>query len=186
MPAPSKLFESAFRELIDTLESQPFPYCLLGGLALGLWAAPRATQDLDILAAVREQQRSQLIGALEGKGFEFDRQWAEDNPMIRTWHLRFRRGMIPVDLLLPRDVHDREVLERRRRLKLHELSLWVITPEDLVLHKLKAGRPRDFEDAVSVLVRQKTSLDLAYLNNWAQRLGITEELGYCLDQSTEP
>jgi len=179
----SASFESAFHELIGTLEALPFPYCLLGALALGAWGTPRTTQDLDALIQVRDQDRARLIEALTAKQFHLDRDWADQNPLVQSWHLRLHRGPIPVDLLLPRDEHDHTVLQRRHRLSLGALPLWVITPEDLILHKLKVGRPRDFEDVLSVLQRQGAALDRRYLDKWARSLGITEELAYCVDQS---
>jgi hypothetical protein len=179
---PLPPFESAFKELIQTLEALPFPYCILGALALGIWGAPRTTQYLDVLVAVDEPDRTRLAQAFQDRQFLLDHRWAEDNPMIRAWHLRLQRGPIPVDLLLPRDPHDQMVLTRRQRQVLDQLSFWVISPEDFILHKLKTGRPRDFEDVLSVIIHQGPRLDLAYLRSWAERLGITEELTYCLEQ----
>jgi hypothetical protein len=49
--------------------------------------------------------------------------------------------------------------------------------------KLKAGRPYDFGDVVTVIVRQGDTLDLEYMFRWARRLGIGEELAYVVDQS---
>jgi hypothetical protein len=58
---------------------------------------------------------------------------------------------------------------------------WVASPEDLILQKLKVGRPRDFEDAATVLARQHRQIDLEYLYLWAERLGIVGELNYIRD-----
>jgi hypothetical protein len=185
MPDPANPFDSAFRTLIEILEALPFPYCLIGGLALGVWSAPRTTQDLDVLVAATGVRRQELIAALERRGLEMDRRWAEENPLLRDVQLRARHGAIPVDLLMPRDQYDETVLERRQRMRFHEMSLWVISPEDLILQKLRAGRPRDFEDALGVLVRQGSKLDSAYLREWAQKIGIREELGYCFEKAAE-
>ena len=46
--------------------------------------------------------------------------------------------------------------------------------------KLKVGRPRDFEDALSVLERSGKSLDRRYLQRWAERTGVAAELKYIL------
>ena len=40
------------------------------------------------------------------------------------------------------------------------------TAEDLVIHKLFAGRARDLEDAVGVIRRQSDTLDWAYIHRW--------------------
>lgn len=42
------------------------------------------------------------------------------------------------------------------------------TAEDLILHKLFAGRPRDVEDIRGVVARKHDSLDWTYLERWAQ------------------
>jgi hypothetical protein len=52
--------------------------------------------------------------------------------------------------------------------------------EDFVLQKLKVGRPRDFEDAVSVIERFRERLDRRYLERWAGRLGVLAELDYVM------
>ena len=57
---------------------------------------------------------------------------------------------------------------------------WVVSPEDFILQKLKVGRPRDFEDALSVLERSGKTLDRRYLERWAIRIGISAELDYVL------
>src|SRR4030065_361208 len=55
---------------------------------------------------------------------------------------------ISIDVMLPRDEHDRESLKRRKRKKIGNKMVYIIAPEDFVLQKLKVGRPRDFEDSV--------------------------------------
>lgn len=177
-PTSSSLEEALFA-LLQALDPLAVPYCVIGALAVGMWGRPRATTDLDILIAVAEQDRPRLLTTLEQQGFLYDRPWAEANPMIRQTPLRFRRGGIPADLLLPRNAHDDSVLQRRRQQPLGTRSLSVIAPEDLILYKLRAGRPRDFEDALSVLQHQRDQLDGKYLETWARRIGVVDELSYC-------
>jgi hypothetical protein len=130
--------------------------------------------------------RAQLLLALGAHGFTEDTQWADHNPMIRDYHVRLQRGAIPVDLMLPKDNHDQACLTRRRQYELDNLSLWIISPEDLVIHKLKAGRAQDFIDVLSVLQRQAASLDRTYVTDWVKRLGIWEEWQYVQSQTDHP
>lgn len=69
--------------------------------------------------------------------------------MIKEHHIRLHHRAVPADLMLPKDDHDQACLARRRQYKLGKLSLWIISPEDFVLHKLKAGRAHDFIDVLS-------------------------------------
>lgn len=68
--------------------------------------------------------------------------------------------------------------KRKKRLK--GRYYWVVAPEDFILQKLKVGRPRDFEDVLSVLERSGKGLDQGYLEKWSEWLGITAELDYVL------
>ncbi|RMH34850.1 MAG: hypothetical protein D6690_09835 [Nitrospirae bacterium] len=156
---------------------------MIGALAVGAWGQPRATYDLDFMVLLEGTHRLSLISALSDLGFVIDMHWAENNPIIRDWHLRFRKGRLPLDVLLPRDAHDESVIARRRKRKLGNRWIWIMSPEDVILHKLKVGRPRDFEDALSVMVRQGQRLDWSYLDLWAGRLGIMEELSYLMEKN---
>ncbi|MDH5640617.1 MAG: hypothetical protein OEY28_04940 [Nitrospira sp.] len=179
-------FEEAFEDLFRTLNQLPFPYCLMGALDLGAWGTPRATHDLDAMIAIGRTDRPQLLESLRVFRFTEDTLWADHNPMIKEFHVRLQRGAIPVDLMLPKDNHDQTCLARRRQYELDNLSLWIISPEDLVIHKLKAGRAQDFIDVLSVLQRQATSLNRDDITDWAKRLGIWEEWQYIQNQGENP
>jgi hypothetical protein len=86
----------------------------------------------------------------------------------------------PLGPAIPRDDHDRQAFRRRRRRRWEQHSYWFVSAEDLVLQKLKVGRPRDFEDAAGVIQRTGPALDAAYLRRWASRLGIAAEFEYML------
>lgn len=87
----------------------------------------------------------------------------------------------PLDIIYAADQHEREAVQRTRTVMLHGLSLPVVGPEDLILLKLKAGRPTDFDDVISVVKNPRLQLDLAYLWNWTDRLGLQGELHYVLE-----
>ncbi len=78
------------------------------------------------------------------------------------------------------DQHQEEAFHRRRSLVVAGRSVWFVSPEDLIVMKLKAGRPHDFEDAVSVLSAQKGKLDEKYMADWAWRMGVYDEFTYIL------
>jgi hypothetical protein len=50
----------------------------------------------------------------------------------------------------------------------------------LILLKLSAGRPRDFDDVMGIVGNAGASLDLDYLWSWAERVGLQSELHYVL------
>lgn len=157
---------------------------IIGAMAVAVWGTPRGTADLDF-AVLTDPKRLDAIGEeAERQGFVIDRQWLEWNPLQRGIQIRLKSGDLLIDVARPRDQHDVEALHRRRALQVEGRNVWFVSPEDLIVMKLKAGRPRDFEDSISVLVRQKGKLDDAYIADWAWRLGVYDELAYILRGGT--
>ena len=168
------------KAFLRALQADSPPYCLIGALALGAWGRARATDDLDFLMAINDDVVDNMLRVLEPHGFTVDTRWADQNPLLKGQVMRLRHTVYPVDLISPRDAHDREALVRRVYVSLGDLSVWVTSAEDLILLKLKASRDYDFGDARSVVGRQRDTLDLDYLWSWADRLGLQGELHYVL------
>ncbi|MBI2091342.1 MAG: hypothetical protein HYT78_21820 [Deltaproteobacteria bacterium] len=170
----------ALSHVVGCFRRARVPYVLIGAWALAVWGRPRTTLDLDFLVLVDEKGLDRLGALMTRAGMEFDETWLEWNPMLRGDQIRFRRRGFTVDLMRPRDVHDREVFRRRKRKRLEGRSYWVVSAEDFILQKLKVGRPRDFEDASSVVKRMGGHLNRKYLERWARRLGVIGELDYVM------
>lgn len=135
---------------------------------------------MDFLVLVDERNLARLGERMAKAGMALDDTWIKWNPMLRGSQLRFQFQGITVDVMRPRDAHDQKLFRRKRRKRIDERYCWVVSPEDLILQKLKVGRPRDFEDALSVLERSGKALDRRYLRRWAARIGISAELRYIL------
>ncbi len=177
--APDEL-RRALVELVAFLESRRIPYMIVGAMAVAVWGRPRATVDIDVTLRIDRDDLESLAAHAESSGFRLDRQWLEWNPSLRGHQIRLARGGLTMDAMRPRDAHEEGAFARRREIPAEGRTLWFVAPDDLILMKLKAGRPRDFEDAVTVLVAQRRSLDETYLADWAARLGISGELTYLL------
>jgi hypothetical protein len=135
---------------------------------------------VDFLVLVDEQELSRVSDRVIDAGFELDETWLHWNPLLRGAQLRFQFRGTTVDLLRPRDAHDQQVFRRKRRKRMNAHYYWFVSREDLIIQKLKVGRPRDFEDALSVLERSGNNLDKRYLQRWAGRTGVSAELKYIL------
>jgi hypothetical protein len=74
------------------------------------------------------------------------------------------------------------VYDRRRQFGSDVGPLWVVSPEDLLLLKLLADRPRDRADIADLLL-VAGPLDMPYVRAWANRLGLDERLERALEDS---
>lgn len=171
----------ALISIVEFFQRHRIPYALIGAMALNIYGRPRTTLDIDFLILLDEPGFSNIKDRASTENFRIDEEWAKWNPMITKSQTRFIVKNISVDVMLPRDEHDKESLKRRKRKRIGRKMLYIIAPEDFILQKLKVGRPRDFEGAVTVLERLSGDLDIPYMKRWANRLGIYEELNYILN-----
>lgn len=126
-------------------------WTLVGALAANRYrATPRFTTDVDTMAMFAPE----LLDRLEQEGFEVTVVAdAGEGPHL----LRCHRGSAAIDILIPVVEYQREALRRA--------SDHVLTPEDVIIHKLIAGRPRDLDDIRSIL-EAGVELDRSYLDHW--------------------
>lgn len=85
-------------------------------------------------------------------------------------------------LFLAERPFQRELLNRRRLTETPDGNCWLASPEDLILFKLLASRPRDLLDVQDVLFTQ-CQLDEDYMRTWAAELGVEDKLQDALSQS---
>jgi hypothetical protein len=145
------------------------PYAVGGALALGAWGAPRATIDVDVSVFVTEHELEPLFDALERGGVMIDRaNAARLVPQIGMFKGRF--GKMYVDVFVATHSQYDEMKQRRvaRALPTGE-TVWFLSAEDLVLHKLIFGRDKDEADLARLLAVQQ-KLDLGYVRRWLTRM----------------
>ncbi len=65
-----------------------------------------------------------------------------------------------------------DFLERCRRVEMVGLDVPVISPEDLIVSKVLAGRPKDLEDLRGILRERRESLDLEQIR---ETIGLLEQ-----------
>lgn len=89
---------------------------------------------------------------------------------------------IDVDVFLAETDFQTNVLNNRVLVDLDGKPIWVVKPEDLLLLKLLASRPRDLIDVADIIFIQG-KLDETYLHDWANRLNIDDRLKKALSTS---
>jgi hypothetical protein len=170
---PPEAVLATLRELWQVLERLGLPSALMGGLALSFWKHPRFTRDVDILVALGDTHVATLMGHLIAAGFRAKRA----DPIVRLADAEFLQVLyepagsfleVQADLLLARNEYQRHAVERRVPAAPAELGfdLRVLACEDLILHKLLAGRVIDLADAAAILRANRGAIDLTYLLRW--------------------
>lgn len=170
-----------FRDFVELFERLGIPYALIGGLAVSVHGIPRPTHDLDFTIALDRGRIIELFDAAIQLGYtvseEFARGWVDQvggMPLVRVrqW---LRGRSVDIDIFLAETRLQESLLARRSRLEVDGVPAWVVSPEDLILLKLIASRPRDIGDVMDILMAQG-QLDEEYLRRWATELGLLDAL----------
>ncbi|NOY92471.1 MAG: hypothetical protein GXP55_14860 [Deltaproteobacteria bacterium] len=125
-------------------------YALLGGYAVGYYAVPRATKDLDILVSRSANNLERLAEALQrfGAPSKVTRAALTLGPSEILY-----MGVPPVriDILASADGIDTDAtLSRARRVHVGELPVFIVALADLMANKAAAGRPQDLADVAAL------------------------------------
>lgn len=177
----------ALRDFVVLFEGMSIPYVVMGGIAVRIYGVPRPTHDIDFTLALDRNRLPAFYEAVRTLGYTVPEKYATgwvDNvagmPLVKVRLYLEGRG-IDIDIFLAESRFQEQLLVRRRREQLDDLSVWFVSPEDLILLKLLARRPRDLADIGDILFTQG-QLDESHMRHWAQELGILVELLKVLDQ----
>jgi hypothetical protein len=163
------------------LESAGVKYLLTGSFASSIQGEPRLTHDVDLVVAMSDDAVRALI-----KAFPPPRYYLDEKAAIQAVHARRMFNLLDTDegdkvdfWMLTGEPFDRSRMERRQQIEAFGMHLWVSSPEDTILMKLKwaaqsGGSERQFRDAKRVYELQKGGLDSEYLEKWADTLGVTD------------
>ena len=141
-----------------------------------------ANSDIDILADVKPAQVIPLLNALQGSFYVDEHAVREAIDRQQSFNAIHFDSVFKVDIFIPKsDDFSRKQIERRELRKLApdgEQMIYVATAEDTLLAKLRwydsGGRVSNnqWTDVVGIIGASATSLDLDYLREWAETLGL--------------
>jgi hypothetical protein len=92
--------------------------------------------------------------------------------------------------LLRDNAFERAAFARRITVDLFNVLAWIATAEDVILHKFYWNQItpslRQLQHAAGVYAIQVDSLDIPYLQRWAESIGVQQELESLLSGKLKP
>lgn len=181
---PNKIsvpFLSALKELASWLKSTRVPGMVIGGVAASLLGRPRVTQDIDVIVWIDFNKWKDFLKAGKKHGFNpriknfFE--FAREN---RVFLIRHSPSGIDVDISLGALPFEEEAIRRAVEKRIKGIRIYLPTPEDLIIMKAVAHRPRDLADIESILDAHP-DLDLKRVRRWVKEFAKSLEMPEILD-----
>lgn len=165
---PDSFYEplAAVQRLLNQFSEQGI---IIGGIAASLLGEPRATADIDAVIVLSLEDLPLLITAAKHEGLiprlTDAETFARRNRVLLLSHII---SGINVDIslgLLPFEI---EAAERGQIYKAGSLEVRLATPEDLIIQKAIAHRPKDLTDIAGIISNHPT-LDWQRIEAWLQQ-----------------
>jgi hypothetical protein len=160
------MFEALLERIAAALDSSNLPYMVIGGQAVLVYGEPRLTKDIDITLGVDTDRHEQVVAV--AATVDLKPLVADVGQFVRETHvlpLIHEDSAIRVDLVFSFSRYEQEAIQRASPILVGHTSVRFASLEDIVIHKIIAGRPRDLEDVRSILLKNPR-FDRAYVETW--------------------
>ena len=184
----------ALTPLIDVLERLGVAWYVGGSVASTVHGRFRATNDVDVIADLREEHASPLRAALEAEHYIDEESICDAVRHESSFNLVHYGTGLKIDVFIAADT-EYEAGVRARRVSepigdgANARRLWIASAEDTILAKLDWYRrggetsQRQWGDVRGVIELRGRELDVGYLRRWAPVLGVGELLEEALMNS---
>ena len=160
------MFEKLLSKIGLCLDNHSLPYMIIGGQAVLLYGEPRLTRDIDITLGVDTNCLDRLLSAVQElslKPLPEDIQTFVKETMVLP-ALDEHAG-IRVDFIFSYTPFETNAIKRAKTVMILGQKVAFASPEDLIIHKIFAGRPRDLED-VRIILMKNPDIDKSYIRKW--------------------
>jgi predicted nucleotidyltransferase len=159
-----------FRETIESLQRLLQKYenrgVIIGGIAVGFLGKPRFTADVDAIFLLSIDDIPQFLEFAHEESIvpriQNAKEFARKNRILLLKHsitdtdIDISLGILPFE---------EEMVERGSIKSVANLSVRLPTPEDLIIMKAIAQRPKDFDD-IRTIVEKYPVLDVERIKQW--------------------
>lgn len=162
-------FESPLAALQRLLRQFANQGVIIGGVAVSILAEPRYTADADAVILLNAEDLPRLLAVAKQEGFtpriENAEQFARRNRVLLLQHTE---SAVNVDISLGVLPFEVEMVERATLYQAGSLELPLPTPEDLIVMKAVAHRPKDMLDIEAIIARYP-KLDRKRIQFWIEQ-----------------
>lgn len=173
------MFQELLKEISQAFNVSSIPYMVIGGQAVLLYGEPRLTKDIDITLGVDTDsfyKIEKLVSKLGLKILTKDCEAFVKRTMVLP--AADKNSGIRIDLIFSFSPYERQAITRANKIMFDDVPINFASLEDVIIHKIIAGRPRDIEDVKSIILKNP-KYDEGYITRWLGEFDASLDGGYC-------
>jgi len=156
------------------LEEANIPYMLTGSFAANFYAVPRMTRDIDIVIEIFKVDAEKLFQSFKNDFYIESESITDAIKYQGMFNIIHNESVFKVDFITRKDSSYRNTeFQRKRRVKLDDIEIWIVSPEDLIISKLYWAKDSlsgmQINDVKNIL-QSITNIDNDYIQSWIQAL----------------
>ncbi len=163
------MFEKLISRVGRVISESKIPYMIIGGQAVLLYGTPRLTQDIDITLGISVDGLFDVVAICKEAGLNIipdNYQNFAQKTFVLPAH--DKSSGIRVDFIFSFTPYEQQAIKRARKVKIKNRFVKFASVEDVIIHKIFAGRPRDIEDIRHIVIKNR-SIDRAYIRKWLRK-----------------
>lgn len=142
---------------------------VIGGQAVLMYGEARQTKDIDVTLGIDVDQYELMHTAVKELELEIlpddIEQFIQQTRVLPTLELE---SGIRVDFIFSFSPYERQAIRRAHDIDMQKEPVRFATMEDVIIHKLIAGRARDIEDIKSMLIKAP-EYESEYIEDWLRK-----------------
>lgn len=173
------MIEKLIQKIARRLDESKIPYMIIGGQAVLVYGRPRLTRDIDITLGVDTDKFASIEGVCKKLRLrilaENPQDFARDTKVLPTEQ---PASKVRVDFIFSFTPYEAQAIKNAKQVLIDDYPVKFASCEDVIIHKMVAGRAVDEEDIKSILAKNKDIIDFEYIDKWLSEFGkIAEQEG---------
>lgn len=160
------MYKDLIKRIAAELASRQIPYMIIGGQAVLLYGEARLTKDIDITLGMGVEKLPIIKAA--AKALNLNIETDDVDAFVRdTMVLPVSEAKtgIRVDFVFSFSTYEWQAIKRAQEVMFDNIPVRFAALEDVVIHKVVAGRARDIEDIRTILLKNP-GYDKDYIHIW--------------------
>ncbi len=166
------------KDVTQALNNSGISYMVTGSIAMNYYAFPRMTRDIDIVLEIQRNNIATIVSLFKDDYYidQDSIERAVNKPgMFNIIHNEY---VIKIDFIVKKPDEFRQIeFQRSRQIVIDKASMWIVSPEDLILSKLWWANDSQSEMQISDiknLLDPTDDIDNLYIDEWVEKLNLRD------------